>query len=241
MTVYFIRVDKRVKIGFSHDVEKRLKGLKTACPSPPVLLGVIDGNRNTEAKIHAKLARHRATGEWFYYCDEVRFQIEALINQGALDGDDIGDDADNRPARENFEEIDTLWENHRYASKIAANEHLSRARDEIRLAMDFIDSISILMPPAQGRAALSELQFSTQMLMRGVDTAPVEHLDEHFELLFEMVRNTRERMINAIINMGPVVLFRPEHVTAIHEVLRSDRAVADRDLETIEKVFRAVA
>ena len=65
--VYFIQQgeDGPIKIGFSTDVEGRLKSLQTATPYPLVLLGVMEGNITTEARLHGLFQFCRLSGEWF--------------------------------------------------------------------------------------------------------------------------------------------------------------------------------
>jgi hypothetical protein len=70
--VYFARdSDGRIKIGVTTDVERRLGELQRAIKGPVELLGVIDGDRGTEAALHALLASDRLEGEWFKPSDAV--------------------------------------------------------------------------------------------------------------------------------------------------------------------------
>lgn len=65
--VYFIQVgvDGPVKIGLSRNVKGRMRSLQTAHPQRLTLLGAVDGDAELEAALHAKLAAHRLSGEWF--------------------------------------------------------------------------------------------------------------------------------------------------------------------------------
>lgn len=63
--VYFLRMGRSVKIGFSSDVGKRLKSIQTSCPEPAEMLKVIPGSENTERYFHQHFEKYRMTGEWF--------------------------------------------------------------------------------------------------------------------------------------------------------------------------------
>jgi hypothetical protein len=53
--IYFLaQNNSMIKIGYSKDIKKRIKSLKTASPYPLILLGYVDGNKNTEAYYHQK-------------------------------------------------------------------------------------------------------------------------------------------------------------------------------------------
>jgi len=71
--VYFLQCKHtmRIKIGFSSDVEKRLDHVRSTSPTNIVLLGVIDGDRLLESRIHRRCEEARICGEggreWFCY------------------------------------------------------------------------------------------------------------------------------------------------------------------------------
>lgn len=74
--IYFIKTGEAVKIGYTQDVEARLKTYRTHNPDV-TLLRVIPGDKDTEKFLHDKLKIHRTTGEWFTYNENVRSTIEA--------------------------------------------------------------------------------------------------------------------------------------------------------------------
>lgn len=65
--VYFIRSEQGgpVKIGTSLDPEARLRALQTSHPGRLLIIGRRPGGPREEARLHALLAAHRLTGEWF--------------------------------------------------------------------------------------------------------------------------------------------------------------------------------
>jgi hypothetical protein len=63
---YFMGGDKgAVKIGFSEDVEKRLREIRPHSPIPLRILAATHGGRMREAHYHWKFRRLRLHGEWF--------------------------------------------------------------------------------------------------------------------------------------------------------------------------------
>jgi hypothetical protein len=63
--VYFIRNAKAIKIGFTTDIEQRMKRLQTASSSPLELLGTVAGTLQDEQNLHLRFANLRLRGEWF--------------------------------------------------------------------------------------------------------------------------------------------------------------------------------
>jgi hypothetical protein len=64
-STYFISRGKFVKIGWSHDVDKRLATLQKANPEPLSLRAVFPGGAATEAYFHGKYRELKVHGEWF--------------------------------------------------------------------------------------------------------------------------------------------------------------------------------
>lgn len=80
--VYFI-VDeegKRVKIGFSHEPEKRLRQLQTANAQRLTLLAAIPGTKEDERFLHQQFGSARGINEWFRMTSYLRQEIERLIS-----------------------------------------------------------------------------------------------------------------------------------------------------------------
>lgn len=72
--VYFIQaVDGGpIKIGYGADVTARLNGLQTGSPVTLRIIGICEGDRELEQKLHKELAAHHVRGEWFRPVPEVR-------------------------------------------------------------------------------------------------------------------------------------------------------------------------
>lgn len=66
--IYFIQDSATlyIKIGFTaSEPEARKAALQTGNPSPLVLLAVMDGDKETESRLHRRFAAQRVAGEWF--------------------------------------------------------------------------------------------------------------------------------------------------------------------------------
>jgi hypothetical protein len=78
--VYFIQGETGgpIKIGYSDDVKKRLKGLQTGHPDNLKILFAFPGNIDDEKSMHSKFEKHRLRGEWFKPVDEIFSTINEL-------------------------------------------------------------------------------------------------------------------------------------------------------------------
>ncbi|CAN99120.1 hypothetical protein sce8948 [Sorangium cellulosum So ce56] len=80
--VYFIQEPKdgAIKIGYtSGPVERRRAALQTGHPEPLRVLATMDGDRSTEADLHARFGQYRRKGEWFAPHRELIQFIAALV------------------------------------------------------------------------------------------------------------------------------------------------------------------
>ncbi|MEN6541131.1 GIY-YIG nuclease family protein, partial [Parvibaculum sp.] len=64
-TVYVIRCDYKVKIGYTRNLAQRLHSLRTSNPRPIDLLVSFPGTRADEKRLHQKFSDLRFSGEWF--------------------------------------------------------------------------------------------------------------------------------------------------------------------------------
>lgn len=67
--VYFIQSGENgpIKIGFTKNIENRMRALKTSSPYPLVLIGYFKSNRKLEKQLHRQFKEHKTkkNGEWF--------------------------------------------------------------------------------------------------------------------------------------------------------------------------------
>lgn len=97
MPVYFARGcgTNFVKIGWAKtDVAKRIEVLQIGMPHTIEVLGVMDGDRATEVKLHARHSGSRFRGEWFrmtpWLAHDIAYDVLAKLvpdcrNCGCLD------------------------------------------------------------------------------------------------------------------------------------------------------------
>jgi predicted GIY-YIG superfamily endonuclease len=66
-SIYFVRAGTTgpVKIGYTNNINRRIKNLQQGNPNKLVLLGLMTGTRDTERALHEKFAKYRLEGEWF--------------------------------------------------------------------------------------------------------------------------------------------------------------------------------
>jgi hypothetical protein len=60
-----------VKIGYSQNINKRIKSLKTASPFPLLLLGYMEGDKQREKEIQNMFIKYCSQLEWFNVCKEI--------------------------------------------------------------------------------------------------------------------------------------------------------------------------
>lgn len=76
-TVYLVEIDRRVKIGFTTNLKKRLKAFATTCPTVRVL-ATIPGDRALERRLLDLFDADKIQGEVFHANGDVRTFIERL-------------------------------------------------------------------------------------------------------------------------------------------------------------------
>jgi len=67
--IYFVQdksTRKRlIKIGYTQNMDSRITGLQTGAAESLVVLGVMDGDRKEEKRLHSQFKPFRVAGEWF--------------------------------------------------------------------------------------------------------------------------------------------------------------------------------
>jgi hypothetical protein len=71
MSIYFIRAESLVKIGYSSNLGARVRAILKGIPSQAHFLGHMPGDRELEAHLHQKFAQSRFTGEWFVESEDL--------------------------------------------------------------------------------------------------------------------------------------------------------------------------
>jgi hypothetical protein len=78
--VYFIKDTNagHIKIGVSHNPDRRRQTLEANRGTALMLLGTIDGGYKKEKELHRRFNHLRIFGEWFQDCPELRQAIQAM-------------------------------------------------------------------------------------------------------------------------------------------------------------------
>jgi hypothetical protein len=79
MSVYVLRSDNLVKIGFSDQLSTRVHTIIQAAMVPVEFVGHMPGGREVEAHLHSLFADRRFSGEWFVESREMRILFDALL------------------------------------------------------------------------------------------------------------------------------------------------------------------
>lgn len=79
MSIYVLRSDNLIKIGFSDNLRQRVQSIISSVPVPVEFVGHMPGGIDLEAHLHERFAAHRFSGEWFVETDEMRAVFEAIL------------------------------------------------------------------------------------------------------------------------------------------------------------------
>lgn len=63
--IYLIEHENKYKIGFSRDINKRIKNFNTSHAIPCKIIAVAPGDKSLEKELHIKFSLHHIKGEWF--------------------------------------------------------------------------------------------------------------------------------------------------------------------------------
>ena len=78
-TVYFIRFDTRIKIGFTTNLQKRMTDLH-----PDEILATAPGSLAVEKRLHGMFGEYRLVGEWFKPAPALLAYIARVKDNGCL-------------------------------------------------------------------------------------------------------------------------------------------------------------
>lgn len=69
--IYFMKLNEFVKIGYSAKPKTRLAEIRVASPYPVDIIGVMEGTRYDEARLHTRFDPHHHGGDWFRLVPEI--------------------------------------------------------------------------------------------------------------------------------------------------------------------------
>ena len=81
--VYFAKIGKHIKVGYSTNLQQRLKAFETTTAGEVYLLASIPGGRAEETRLHRALADTRIRGEFFHHDWRLDTFIHTLKSEGA--------------------------------------------------------------------------------------------------------------------------------------------------------------
>lgn len=82
MSIYVLRSDNLLKIGFTDDIRGRVQSIISMIPVPVEFVGHMPGGREVEAHFHHIFRESRFSGEWFVETAEMRLAFEAILIPG---------------------------------------------------------------------------------------------------------------------------------------------------------------
>jgi hypothetical protein len=87
MSVYFLKAQGLIKIGYSANVMRRVESVLSPFAEGGEVLGIIPGDRALEAFMHQKFAAFRTHGEWFTPAEDILRFIAMLDAPSAVEQD----------------------------------------------------------------------------------------------------------------------------------------------------------
>lgn len=79
MSIYVLRSDNLVKIGFSDNLRKRVRQIISTVPIPVEFVGHMPGDRDVEKHLHDIFAQSSFSGEWFVETEQMRSLFDTML------------------------------------------------------------------------------------------------------------------------------------------------------------------
>lgn len=79
MSIYVLRSDNLVKIGFSDNLRHRVQSIIAATPVAVEFVGHMPGGKDVEKHLHEIFSASNFSGEWFVETDEMRRLFDVLL------------------------------------------------------------------------------------------------------------------------------------------------------------------
>lgn len=127
MTIYVLRSDNLVKIGFTENLRARVASIIGAIPIPVEIVGHMPGDKSVEKHFHDRFAAHHFSGEWFVCTAAMMTVFDAILTPGlpAIELEKkpkrVGSDADAISAKSILRDFARrLWPETKHAERIAS-------------------------------------------------------------------------------------------------------------------------
>lgn len=79
MSIYVLRSDNLVKIGFSDNLRRRVQQIIATVPVPVEFVGHMPGDRDVEKHLHEIFADASFSGEWFVETERMRDLFDIML------------------------------------------------------------------------------------------------------------------------------------------------------------------
>ncbi|WP_455271206.1 GIY-YIG nuclease family protein [Rhizobium herbae] len=79
MSIYVLRSDNLVKIGFSDNLRNRVQAIVATVPVPVEFVGHMPGGRDLEAHLHEIFDASHFSGEWFVETEAMRSLFDMVL------------------------------------------------------------------------------------------------------------------------------------------------------------------
>lgn len=89
MSIYVLRSDNLVKIGFSDELRRRVQAIISTVPVPVEFVGHMPGDRDMEKHLHDIFGASHFSGEWFVETPTMKAFFETILipNMPAIETD----------------------------------------------------------------------------------------------------------------------------------------------------------
>lgn len=79
MTIYVLRTEGLIKIGYTDNLHRRVQDIISQTPTPVVFMGYMPGDRAVEAHFHQRFKAAHFSGEWFVAKPDILSIFEAIL------------------------------------------------------------------------------------------------------------------------------------------------------------------
>jgi hypothetical protein len=79
MSIYVLRSDNLIKIGFSDNLRQRVQSIVGLVPVPVEFVGHMPGDREVEKHFHDLFAASHFSGEWFVETEQMRALFSTIL------------------------------------------------------------------------------------------------------------------------------------------------------------------
>lgn len=183
MSVYFLRHQSLIKIGFSSDLGTRIRAIIGQVPGGATFVGHMPGDRSVEGHFHEVFAASRFSGEWFQSTPELEAFMASCLKSDLPDSavsfapfSERRADATNPWAVMSMRVRDRAaeeWPKHSHGQRLAALVELFGWRPRRMRALYHIDPGCVLRHP-EAEQLERWLRYAKELTADAADMSPVD-------------------------------------------------------------------